>query len=127
MRLLLDTHAFLWAIADPDKLSAKVKRLLLDQHNEIWLSAASLWEIALKAAAGKLELPQERDYFEKHLAYLGARVLPITARHVLEIFQLPHHHRDPFDRLMVAQSLCEDLVLVTKDKSIRRYGIRALW
>ena len=127
MRLLLDTHAFLWAIGKPTGLSAKVTGLLLDEQNDLLLSAASLWEIALKVRARKLELPEDRRYFEEHMAKLGVECLPVRVEHVLELFRLPGHHRDPVDRLLVAQCRCERLLLVTADKAIRKYEVETVW
>ncbi len=127
MKLLLDTHVFLWAIERPAMLSKKAVALIQDEDNQLLLSTASLLEIALKVRAGKLRLPEDRHYFEEHMVSLGVECLPIQAEHVLGLFTLPDHHRDPFDRLLVAQCRAERLVLVTADKAIRRYDIKTLW
>ena len=127
MKLLLDTHVFLWAIERPAMLSKKAAALIQDEDNELLLSTASLLEIALKVRADKLRLPEDRHYFEEHMANLGVECLPIQAEHVLELFTLPDHHRDPFDRLLVAQCRSERLVMLTADKAIRRYDIETLW
>jgi PIN domain nuclease of toxin-antitoxin system len=127
MKVLLDTHVFLWAIERPALLSKKAAALIQDEDNELVLSTASLLEIALKVRTGKLRLPEDRHYFEEHMANLGVECLPIQAEHVLELLTLPDHHRDPFDRLLVAQCRTERLVLVTADKTIRRYDVKTLW
>ncbi len=127
MRLLLDTHVFLWGIAEPEKLPDRVQTALRDETNELLVSAASLWEIALKVRAGKLRLPETGDFFAAHLGRLGAGTLAVAAAHVLRLFGLPHHHRDPFDRLLVAQCQVEGLVLVTADAALRAYAVEILW
>ncbi|MFB3777441.1 MAG: type II toxin-antitoxin system VapC family toxin [Bryobacteraceae bacterium] len=127
MRLLLDTHAFLWAIAQPEKLSRRATRLIRDESNELLLSAASLWEIALKVQAGKLRLPEERAFFTDQMASLGVECLVVAADHVLALLNLPSHHRDPFDRLLVAQCRAENLPILTSDTAIRQYPIETIW
>ena len=125
MRILLDTSVFLWCVAgEVSKLSAHAASAVKDETNELLLSAASLWEIALKVRAGKLELPEDWEFFHQHMSALDIRsVLPVEARHVFRLFRLPDHHRDPFDRLLVAQCQTEGLTLVTPDRMLRRYGV----
>jgi len=102
--------------------------VLEDEANELVLSVVSLWEIALKARAGKLSLPERSEFFREHMRQLGiGRVLSVEARHVFGLFELPHHHRDPFDRLLAAQSRTERLPLVASDRMFRRYPIEVLW
>ena len=127
MRVLLDTHAFLWAIGQPGKLSERAKQIIQAESNQLLLSAASLWEIALKVRAGKLRLPERPDFFISHMANLGVQVLPIDGSHVLGVLGLPDHHRDPFDRLLIAQCQAEQLVFLSGDEVARRYAVEVLW
>ena len=127
MRVLLDTHAFLWAIGQPGKLSERAKQIIQAESNQLLLSAASLWEIALKVRAGKLRLQERPDFFISHMANLGVEVLPIDGSHVLGVLGLPDHHRDPFDRLLIAQCQAEQLVFLSGDEVARRYAVEVLW
>jgi PIN domain nuclease of toxin-antitoxin system len=128
MRFLLDTHTFLWAIAEPARLSRKVTRMILDERNELLLSSVTLWEIIVKLQAGKLKLDASAEYFQAHMDRLGIRqVLPITPVHVYAVLKLPPLHKDPFDRLLVAQASVEGLPLVSAEDLLRRYAIRVLW
>ncbi len=128
MRLLLDTHAFLWAIAEPDKLSRRARTAISDSRNDTVLSAVSLWEIALKIEAGKLRLPASRSYFETHMEQLGVKeLLDVTPRHVYALLGLPPVHKDPFDRLLAAQAISEDLALLTADSVLRGYPLKTVW
>ena len=128
MRLLLDVHALLWFLADDPKLSAAAKAALLDPANERWLSPISLVEIALKVRLGKLALSAPFGVlFPAQLAANRIRLLPLEPRHIEPLTTLPFHHKDPFDRLLVAASLVETLRLVSADASLDAYGITRLW
>ena len=128
MRALLDTHAFLWWTIDDRRVSARVRGLLLDPGNEFFLSAASAWEIILKAQVGKLELPaQPARFIEEQLVLNAVADLPVTVRHALHVISLPLHHRDPFDRILIAQSQVERLPIVTADPQIARYPVEIIW
>ena len=127
MKLLLDTHAFLFAIGDPDELSPKTRKALLNSDISRWVSAVSLWEIAFKIQIGKLNLPANPSFYREHLQQLGAAILPIDSNHSFELLRLPLHHKDPFDRLLIAQARVEDMTLVTRDKNVRHYDVRTLW
>ncbi len=129
MKVLLDTNVFLWCLAgETSRLSARAAGVIEDETNDLLLSAASLWEIALKVRAGKLDLPERWEFFHEHMAALGiGSVLPVEARHVFGLFQLPDHHRDPFDRLLVSQCQAERLSLVTSDRILRRYPVEIVW
>jgi len=129
VRLLLDTHAFLWALTTPERLSPRARRSIEDQDSEVNVSAATVWEIAIKAHLGRLEpevdelertIPEE---IERH----AFQPLSVHVRHALRVAALPDHHRDPLDRLLVAQAMVEDLVLVTNDPEIRRYPVKTIW
>lgn len=121
-RLLLDTHVVLWWLSDSDELSLGVKDLI-DSELEVYVSVASLWEIALKTAAGKLRMP---EYWLDVVGQSGLLELPIRAHHAVEAGLLPPLHRDPFDRLLVAQAQHEGLTLVTRDHQIHAYQVKHL-
>ena len=118
MKLLLDTHVYLWGRTEPSRLAAKERAALRDRGNELFLSVASAWEIEIKRALGKLEAPD--DWMERTEEF-GVQWLPVRAEHVRALRLLPPIHRDPFDRILVAQSRIEGLLLVTHDPFVRRY------
>lgn len=118
MRLLLDTHVFLWSVADSPELPKKAKDAIRDA-DEVFVSAASLWEISIKVGLGKLKAnPQE---FVRAISASGFTELPITALHAAQVETLPEHHKDPFDRLLVAQALTEPMHLLTADAQLKVY------
>lgn len=128
MRLLLDTHAFLWWIRDDPRLSPRSAALIADGANQVHVSAASVWEIAVKARLGRVEVPEPVDRFL--VAQLQANAflpLPIHFRHALGLAALPDVHRDPFDRILVAQAIAEDLTLVSGDRILRDYPVAVEW
>ena len=127
MRVLLDTHALVFALSRPELLSPKVRRLLQDSEIERWVSVVSLWEIVVKVQIGKLSLPLDAAYYHRHLAALSVRTLGVTVEHSLALLRLPLHHRDPFDRLLIAQASEENLTLVTRDRAFRRYQVECVW
>ncbi|CAA9558904.1 MAG: hypothetical protein AVDCRST_MAG86-441 [uncultured Truepera sp.] len=128
MRLLLDTHAFLWWCADDPRLSRRAVQAVSDGSREVLLSAVSGWEVAIKARLGKLPLNDVPTTFMARMLERHAfGVLPVTMRHALGDYGLPAHHSDPFDRLLVAQAQLEGLTLVTDDAFIRRYEVETLW
>ena len=128
MRLLLDTHAFLWWVQDAPELSKKARANIADPDNECLLSLASCWEIAIKVSLGKLTLPNPIERFvPEQLAANRFRQLDIGFRHVARVAGLTFHHRDPFDRLLAAQALEETLTMVTADPVFRRYGVKRIW
>ena len=127
MRLLLDTHAFLFAIGAPGELTQRVRDLLIAPEAERWVSAVSIWEIAVRVQIGKLALPLDREFYVRHLQALKARPLAVELRHSLALLSLPMHHRDPFDRLLIAQALEEGLTLVSRDEVFGPYGVETIW
>jgi PIN domain nuclease of toxin-antitoxin system len=127
MTLLFDTHAFLWAIGQPEKLSSVARLALENPENQRVVSVTSLWEIALKVQIGKLDLPVSPSFYRQHLQRLHASLLPVEARHTFELMRLPLLHRDPFDRLLVAQARTDQLTLLTCDTLIARYPVATLW
>jgi PIN domain nuclease of toxin-antitoxin system len=128
MRLLLDTATFLWLTLDDPKLSDRARALFQNPANEVWLSAASAWEIAIKHSLGRLPLPAAPERFvpEQREAH-GIMPLPLNEAAVLRLSSLPHHHRDPFDRILVCQAQADDLVILTSDEAIRAYPVKTDW
>jgi PIN domain nuclease of toxin-antitoxin system len=127
MKALLDTHAFLWAILDDPRLSRRAEKTFTGP-NELWLSVASLWEILIKVKAGKLPLPEPSGpYMVRKLGENRIEVLPVKLDHVLRLEDLPVHHRDPFDRILIAQSIEEKLPLVTADPVFEQYPVELIW
>lgn len=128
MRVLLDTHAFLWWTMNDPRLSDAARQILEDGANEIIFSVVSGWEIAIKTRLGKLELPDDpRRYVPQLVGHYGFEVLPITLAHSLHVWTLPGHHRDSFDRMLVVQSQLEDVPIITDDPQLARYGIVCIW
>ncbi|BAZ16545.1 hypothetical protein NIES4071_84220 [Calothrix sp. NIES-4071] len=128
MKALLDTHAFLWWVTNDSQLSSTVISILSDRSNEIFFSTASSWEIAIKAQLQKLELPSNPEiYIAEQLEINSFQVLPIELKHTLQTYYLPNHHKDPFDRILVAQSQVENLPLLTLDAKIAQYGVNVIW
>lgn len=123
MRLLLDTHVLVWALADPGRLTDGTREALADGRNAVFVSAASVWEVAIKRMTGKLRAP---DDLLTTLVATGFSTLPISAEHAMAAGELPLHHRDPFDRMLVAQAAIEGLQLVTDDERMARYGVAVL-
>ena len=124
MRILLDTQCWLWMSLAPERLSSRGRALVEDTGNILYLSAASAWEIAVKHALGKLGLPEPPEaYVPRRMTALGVQPLAIEHSHALRVAVLPPHHRDPFDRLLVAQALLEDLPILTADPAIALYGV----
>ncbi|HXZ41663.1 MAG TPA: type II toxin-antitoxin system VapC family toxin [Terriglobales bacterium] len=127
MKALLDTHAFLWAIAEDKKLSRRAQEIFAGP-SDLWFSVASVWEIMIKVRTSRLPLPSPTGpYVVRKLAENRIDVLPISLDHVLRIEDLPLHHRDPFDRILIAQSLEENLPLVTADPLFDRYPVQLIW
>ena len=128
MRVLVDTHTFLWAVLEDHKLSENARRTWLDEANELLISPASLWEIAIKVGLGKLEVDEPLDgFFDRELAINDLTVLAIAPRHAAAISLLPHHHRDPFDRMLAVQAAVEGVPIVSADALLDAYGVRRLW
>ena len=129
MRILLDTHCWLWMQVSPEKLKAEARTLLEESGNILFLSAASSWEIAIKWSLQKLPLPMPpMEYIPQRMKRQGVRGLAVEHRHALHQATLPHHHRDPFDRLLIAQAQVEDLSLMTTDGTLKSYeGVEFIW
>jgi len=128
MKALLDTHVFLRWITDDPRLSSRTREIIADGANQIFLSAASGWEIAIKAKLGRLRLPDDPERFIPRQLELNAiEVLPVQLSHALHVYELPEYHRDPFDRLLIAQAQLEKLPILTADSQICRYPVEVIW
>ena len=127
MRLLLDTHTFIWWDSDPAQLSAVALTALRDPANTVWLSVVSVWEIVIKAQLGKLGLRLPLSHIVAQQQANGLQILPVTLPHVLAVEGLPPIHKDPFDRLLVAQAVVEGAELVSADHVFAPYPARLLW
>lgn len=126
MRILIDTHVLLWGLQDEGRLSDRVRNLL--PVEDVWISVASLWEILAKVQVGKLALPRPvGEYLTEKLTANGVSVLPLTFAHVKRLEEIPLHHRDPFDRILIAQSVEEKLPLVTADPLFKKYSVHLIW
>lgn len=128
MKVLLDTQCWLWMNAEPERFNDRALALIRDADNELFLSAASAWEIAIKYALGKLPLPvPPTEYVPTRMERADTKALPVTHAHALEVAGLPAHHRDPFDRLLVVQCQLERLRLLTADRQFEPYELETLW
>jgi PIN domain nuclease of toxin-antitoxin system len=128
MKLLLDTHIFIWLLQGSENLSTKARSAIEDDSNAVYLSIGSLWEIAIKTSLGKLELeiPLEQ-IVANFILPSGIEILPILLPHLVVLQALPFHHRDPFDRLLISQAKAESLTLVSEDRSFSQYVVEILW
>lgn len=122
MNLLLDTHVALWAITDSPRLSKKARELIESPRSTAWISAASVWEIAIKHALGRGDMPVSSQDAVRFFRESGYRFLPVEAEHAMAVEDLPPHHQDPFDRILVAQALVEPMRLITHDPMMARYS-----
>lgn len=127
MRLLLDTHAFIWHRNGSSRLSARVRNAICGGDNDIFISAVSLWEISIKVSLGKLELKKPLRELVEIYTEGGADLLSITPEHAMAVATLPWHHRDPFDRMLIAQAQQENLTLATDDEMIQQYQVAWVW
>jgi PIN domain nuclease of toxin-antitoxin system len=127
MRILLDTQCWLWMSLAPERFSARSRRLVEARDTTLYLSAASAWEVAIKHALGKLRLPEPPvTYVPSRVAALGVQPLPIEQQHALQVATLPPHHRDPFDRLLIAQAQIDDLSILTADPVFASYDVATI-
>lgn len=127
MRLLLDTHALLWWLQEDPGLSSKARKAIATTDNQVSVSTATVWELAIKNNSGKLEITNLLDGFESKLADEGMLILPISLDHALRAGALRNHHKDPFDRMLVAQAQAEAVSLVSKDEIFDQYGVKRVW
>ncbi len=128
MRYLLDTMVWLWSVGPTEKIGNAGLEILRNGREEIYLSAASSWEIAIKAKLGKFQLPEAPGpYVRSRMAAQRVLALAVTQNHSLAVYDLPPHHNDPFDRLIIAQALDEGMVILTSDRAFRKYPVEVLW
>ena len=128
MKVLLDTHALLWLITDDDRLSQNARQIFLDAETRLFFSAASLWEICIKISLGKLSLKNGWFHIiQKEMELNTIQWLPIDMAHCAEVAEMPFHHRDPFDRMLIAQAIVEDMRLLSRDHRLSDYAIERVW
>ncbi len=128
MRLLLDTHALLWFLLNDARLSGSARSLITDPENDMFVSPASYWEIAIKISLGKYTLGEDfTEFMENQIAENELTLLPITVKHTAVVATLPFHHRDPFDRLLIAQAMTENVPLLSADAVFDLYPVRRMW
>jgi PIN domain nuclease of toxin-antitoxin system len=128
LKLLLDTHTFLWGLEDSPRLSAAARDALGSAENDLLLSVASAWEMSIKAGLGQLDLSGDiHGFLTEQIRLWRIELLPVTLRHATAVRDLPQHHRDPFDRMLVVQAVAEEAVLVTDDERLSRYDVEVLW
>jgi len=128
MKYLLDTHAFLWFVSEDNRLSSKAQSIIKNSRNDIYFSAVSAWEMSIKIRLGRLSIEEELEPFIiKQLSENNFSTLSITIFHSIYTSKLPEIHKDPFDRMIVAQSQVEDMPLISKDKNIKKYKVPVVW
>lgn len=128
MKYLLDTHTFLWWNLDDPQLSPIAKEIIANGENEIFLSAASAWEITIKTARGRLILPEDpARYVSSRMSLHNFQALPVQTYHATQVYKLPMYHTDPFDRLLIAQSQVESMPLLTADSEMQKYEVETIW
>ena len=128
MKYLLDTMVWLWSVGPSEKIGRSGLEILARGEEEVYLSAASSWEIAIKTRLGKYELPEHPvEYVPKRLTQQNIRSLPVALDHSLKIYDLPLHHSDPFDRLIIAQAIVEEMVILTADRAFKKYSVELMW
>jgi PIN domain nuclease of toxin-antitoxin system len=128
MKYLLDTMVWLWSVGPTELIGRAGLEVLTNGEQEIFLSVACIWEISIKARLGKYKLPEEPAiYVPKRLAVQAIRALPITQIHALKVYDLAPHHQDPFDRLVIAQAIVEDMTILTSDRAFAKYPVDVVW
>jgi PIN domain nuclease of toxin-antitoxin system len=128
LRILVDTHTFLWALQNDRRLSAKARQILCSDEHELVFSLVSLWEIAVKIKIGKLNaVGSSVGYIREEMKAYGMELLPVRYEHILQMEQLPLYHSDPFDRLLIAQAIAEFMPILTHDSEFPRYPVKLIW
>lgn len=127
MHLLLDTHTFIWFLNGDNQLHPFIKKEIANSSNRCYLSIAGIWEIAIKFSLNKIELKGEFSEIEIFLSDTDITLVPIRFEHVQSLLQLPLHHRDPFDRIIISQGITENLTIATKDKNFKSYNVKTIW
>jgi PIN domain nuclease of toxin-antitoxin system len=128
MKALLDTHALLWFALNDSRLSDRARLMIADRDNDLFVSPATFWEIAIKVSIGKYVIDEELSaFFDQQMAVNDFTLLPITSKHAAVVATLPFHHRDPFDRMLVAQSIAEETPIVSADRMLDLYSVARVW
>ncbi len=127
MKLLLDTHAFIWFVEDDENLPERVQLQIEDIENDIFVSIVSLWEIAIKTSLGKLEISIDIPTMIEKIEQNGFSILPVFPEHTIFVSTLPFHHRDPFDRMLIAQTITEKIKIISKDGAFSDYDVDIIW
>ena len=127
MKILLDTHAFIWFVEDDSQLTDSTKRIIEKHTNEIYLSIASIWEIAIKMQLKKIDIKKTIEEIIDLVPLNGFELLPILPEHIIKLTTLDFHHRDPFDRIIISQGLAENQEIVSRDKIFDDYGVKRIW
>lgn len=128
MKILLDTHTFIWWADEPDRLSPTARAILTDTANTLLFSMASLWEMQIKISLGKMRLSRPlKEHLARQQIENSLQILPIEPRHLWALETLPDYHKDPFDRLLIAKSMVEDMPLLSRDERVSQYDIKVLW
>lgn len=128
MKYLLDTGVWLWSVGETERINPKARQVIAEGRDEIYLSAASVWEISIKSALRKMRLPERPAiYVPSRIAAQGIQPLPITHVHALGVSDLPPHHRDPFDRILIAQAQAEGMTILTADRAFVKYQVEVFW
>jgi PIN domain nuclease of toxin-antitoxin system len=127
LKCLLDTHTYLWWLSRPELVSQRVKDIISNDVNEIFVSVATFWELAIKSSIGKITLSKDVHCLATELPEDGLVLIPIKPEHCSAVAKLPFHHRDPFDRMLLAQALVENLTLLTRDNELQSYPVRVVW
>jgi PIN domain nuclease of toxin-antitoxin system len=127
MNFLVDTHVLIWFITDDIKLPIKTKQIIENKENSLYVSIASYWEIAIKNSIGRLDLNSDLEAIFKVIEESGFETLPLTTSHILQNSTLEFHHQDPFDRIIIAQSLVENMTIITKDRQFEKYNVPIIW
>src|ERR1017187_5831755 len=127
MDYLLDTHTFLWFINADNKLSSKARNIIENTENAKFISIASFWEIAIKIKIGSLQIKMPFEELKKHVTDNGFNILPITFENTASICNLPNHHKDPFNRIIIVQAIDEKMNIISKDNNFRNYNVKVIW
>jgi PIN domain nuclease of toxin-antitoxin system len=128
VKYLLDTHVFLWWITDSPRIPENIRKVIEDKNSELFLSAASIWEMMIKSKLNKLQLPDnQQEFIREQLTLNSLRVLNITMEHSFEVYGLPEIHKDPFDRMLIAQARVEGFTIITSDAFIEQYNVDTYW
>jgi PIN domain nuclease of toxin-antitoxin system len=127
MKLLLDTHAFLWFVAGDPRIGKKAKKIMEGGGSRLYLSSASIWEMAIKASLGRLSFDGPFEDFMESKINEGYHMLPVEWNHAAVVAGLAFHHKDPFDRLLIAQAMTERMPIITADESFKKYGVETIW